>query len=90
MNYVSDLNELFGETEGNGHFFPVEFNEKYKNKKLTISGRKSGDKQIQVDDDLLLVQRIENLDESAKKLTVKDDADTLFTVDFTDATLKEE
>lgn len=86
---VADFSEFFGESEKTGHFFPVAVDKKYKGKDLTASGRTGGDLTIHIDDDLMLIQRIENLTE-AKKLTVKDGEDIVFTLDFTEATLAQE
>lgn len=84
--YISDFKEFYGESEATGHFFPVKLADGYKNKDLTVSGGTGEDKPIHIDEDLLLITRIENLDTS-RKVTVKDGGETVFTVDFTDVKL---
>ena len=64
-----------------GHFVPIEMPTACVNQEITIEGRKDGNRTATVDDDRMLVQRIENL--SGNKMPVKMDGKTLMTVDFT-------
>lgn len=85
IKYVPDFESLFGETEKNGHFFPVKFDDKYKGKSVELSGRSNENRTVTIDDDLLLVQRIENLSEE-KILIAKVDGKEIFTLDFSKVT----
>lgn len=83
--YVADFSELYGDgAEKTGHFFPIQFDPKYSGKKITIGGRSDGDKDVTLDEDLLLIIRLENL--SANKVTLTPESEPFLTVDFTKVT----
>ena len=60
-----------------GHFFPWQFADKYKNTEITVKGRSSGDRTATLDDDGVLVIRLENLNENKATVTLVDDTLTL-------------
>ena len=66
-----------------GHFVPIQTPAICKDQDITIENRKDGDRTVQVDDDLLLVVRLENL--NSDKMPVKMDGKDLMTVDFSGA-----
>lgn len=72
--------EEYDKTNNTGHFVPLTLPAESKGKEVTISGRKGGDRTVTAGDDLLLVQRIENLNGST--MPVKMDGKDLMTVDF--------
>lgn len=76
----------FDSDNNTGHFFPFKVADKFKGKTATFKGRNAGDRKITIPDDLLIVQRIENLT-TAKKLTVTVESES-FSLDFTGATLE--
>ena len=79
---------LYGESEKTGHFFPVEFGEKYFGKKIKLSGRTGGDKTITPSkDDPYLIIRLENLDEgNTLTAIVEETGEVVFVIDFSGVT----
>lgn len=76
---ISDPWTEYAKTDNTGHFLPMTLPKVCEGKKITIEGRKSGNRTVKVDADLLLVQRLENL--SGDTMTVKLEGETLMTVD---------
>ena len=76
----------FSETpeEQEGHYFAFELDEQYEGKKITVIGAHQKTAQ-----DRYWVIRLDELYNGSKKLTVKQEGDVLFTLDFTGATLAE-
>lgn len=75
----------FSTADNTGHFFPLQLPAVCKGKSITCKGRVAGDRVIdKVDNDLLLVTRLENL--KANVLTVEMDGEVLMTADFTGVT----
>ena len=72
----------FDSKDNTGHFAPITLPADLTGTQITLSGRSGGDKTVTVDEDRLLIQRIENLD--GDTLTIKDGegANTLMTVGF--------
>lgn len=62
---------------------PWQFADKYKNTAITIKGRTAGDKQTTLDDDGILVLRLENLTAGKAIIALSDQTITL---DFTGVT----
>ena len=77
--------EEFSKTDNTGHFVIIILPTILKGQKITLEGRTKGARTVKVDDDRLLVQRLENLTE-AKKLTVKKDGELVMTVDLSGVT----
>lgn len=75
----------YSSTDNTGHFAIIKLPAELKGQKITLEGRTKGNRTVKVDDDLLLVQRLENLTE-AKKLTVKKDGELVMVVDFSGVT----
>ena len=75
----------FSKTDNTGHFAIIQLPAMLKGQKITLEGRTKGSRTVKVDDDLLLVQRLENLTE-AQKLTVKKDGELVMVVDFSGVT----
>lgn len=71
----------FDKTNNTGHFVPVKLPAVCRNKEITIKGRVGGDKTVRVDDDLLLITRLENL--TGITSTIEMDGRTLMVLDFT-------
>lgn len=67
-----------------GHFFPMTLPAACKQQKVTCKGREAGDRTVTIDEDLMLITRLENL--SADVLTLEMGGQLLMTVDFTDIT----
>ena len=87
IKLIDDYSDVYGDAEKSGHFFPVEFEEKYYDQPITISGRTAGDKEITPSaDDPYLIIRLENFNENPKA-TVRDTEETVFELDFSEATL---
>lgn len=82
---IAEAWEEFSKTDNTGHFVIIKLPAMLKGQKITLEGRTKGNRTVKVDDDLLLVQRIENLTE-AKKLTVKKDGELVMTVDLSGVT----
>lgn len=76
---ISDPWEEFAKTDNTGHFIPMTLPKVCEGKKITIEGRKSGNRTAKVDADRLYVQRLENL--SGDSMTIKLEGETLMTVD---------
>lgn len=76
---ISDPWTEYSKTDNTGHFLPMTMPKMCEGKKITIEGRKSGNRSVKVDADLLLIQRLENL--SGDTMTVKLEGETLMTVD---------
>ena len=72
----------FDTVNNTGHFVPVQLPVICKDKDVTLKGRTGGNKTVHVDDDLLLVLRLENL--SGTTLTLEMDGKELMVLDFTD------
>ena len=89
-NIQTEWKEFDGRSGYNtGHFVPIQLPAYLKKQKVKLSGA-AKDKTITVDDDLLLIVRLENLTKTPKKLTVKTTGDEpIMTLDFTGATLAE-
>ena len=87
VNSIAEAWEEFSKTDNTGHFAIITLPAVLKDQKITLEGRSKGARTVTVDDDLLLVQRLENLTE-AKKLTVKKDGELVMTVDFSGVTEK--
>lgn len=68
--------------EQDGHYFCFEVDEQYEGQKVTVIGEHQKTAQ-----DRKWVVRLDELYSSSKKLTVKVGGDTIFTLDFTGATL---
>ena len=93
INYLSDV-PVYEDEQKKGHYFPTKFPEK-NYKPLHVGGEVSGDgftagKDFEPSaDDPYLVIRIENLTDN--KVTVFDQSskETMFSLDFTGATLQE-
>ena len=83
-NIVEEWTE-FDKTDNTGHFAIITLPAMLKGQKITLEGRKKGNRTAKVDDDLLLVQRLENLSD-AQKLTIKKDGELVMTVDFSGET----
>lgn len=82
IKYATGLETLFpGQTDG--HFFPVTFGSEYKGKELTMKGRTDGDRKAKLDDDLLLIVRLENL--KGDTLTIECDKKDIVTFNFATA-----
>lgn len=81
VNNIEEAWEEFSKTDNTGHFAIIKLPAILKGQKVTFEGRTKGARTVKVDDDLLLVQRLENLTE-AKKLTVKKDGEMVMEVDF--------
>lgn len=75
----------FSTKENTGHFFPIQFPAYTQGKEVTLKGSKNGDKTITVDEDLLLIQRLENLKNNI--LTCEMGGKVLMKFDFTGVTL---
>ena len=84
---IAEAWEEFSKTDNTGHFAIIMLPVILKGQKITLEGRTKGARTVKVDDDLLLVQRLENLTE-AKKLTVKKDGELVMDVDFSGVTEK--
>ncbi len=87
---VKNITEPWGDfsaADNTGHFAIIKLPAILKGQKVTLEGRTKGARTVTVDDDLLLVQRIENLT-AAKKLTVKKDGQLVMEVDFSGITEK--
>ena len=86
--YNADFSALYSGAEKSGHFFPIEFDSRYYDKPVTLSGRTGGDKEVTPSSsDPYLITRIENLSDG-KTLTAKVDQNEIFSVDFSDVTLE--
>lgn len=85
---VNDVNEPWTayDKSGNntGHFFPWQFADRYKNTEITIKGRTDSDRKVTLDDDGILVLRLENLSENKATIALTDQTVIL---DFTGVTL---
>lgn len=74
VKYSGQVKEVTGWTnafpaeEASGHFLPIRLPADSVGQKLTLTGRKTGDKDITVDEDRILIQRLENL--SGTELTI--------------------
>ena len=71
--------------EQKGHYFSFEVDEQYEGQKVTVIGAHQKTAQ-----DRKWVIRLDELYAGSKKLTVKVSGETIFVLDFTDATLAEE
>lgn len=72
--------------EQTGHFFPMKFSDEYKKTSVTVKNRVAGDRTFTLDDDCILIQRIENLKENKATIVL---TDMTFTLDFSKATLSQ-
>lgn len=63
-----------------GHFLPIKLPEKCKGKQVTCKGRVGGDRTVTIDDDLMLITRLENL--TGTTITLEMDGATLATIDI--------
>lgn len=80
--FISEPWTEFSDTHNTGHFGVVQVPAELKGQKLVLGGRTDGDRTIEkMDDDLLLVTRLENLT-AAQKLTVSKDGALYMTVDY--------
>lgn len=70
----------FDSKNNTGHFVPIQLPAKCSGQKISIEGRSAGKRTVKVDEDLLLVQRLENL--SGNSMTVKMADGLLMVVDF--------
>lgn len=70
----------FDSKNNTGHFVPLQLPAKCSGQKISIEGRSAGKRTVKVDEDLLLIQRLENL--SADSMTIKMGDELLMTVDF--------
>ncbi len=70
--------------EQEGHYFAFELDEQYEGKKVTVIGAHQKTAQ-----DRFWVIRLDELYNGSKKLTVKQENEVLFTLDFSGATLAE-
>ncbi len=70
----------YSKTDNTGHFVPTQLPAACAGQKITLEGRKSGGRTVKVGQDLLLIQRLENL--SGDTLTVKMGGKVIMTVDF--------
>ena len=74
VTYTGEVKKITGWTsafpaeEADGHFLPILLPSETIGQKLTLKGRKGGDRDITVDPDRILVQRLENL--SGTELTI--------------------
>lgn len=66
---VDNMQDLYGEEEGTGHFFPVQFDESYSGQELGIKGMTSKET-VSLDEDCQLVLRLENMDPDADGVIV--------------------
>ena len=83
VKYNADFSALYGESEN----FPIEFDEKYYDQLVTISGSTKGDTKVTPStEDPYLITRIENLSED-KTIIAKVDENEIFSVNFNNATL---
>lgn len=71
--------DAYPEGENTGHYLPIMLPADSVGQKLTLKGRKNGDKDITVDDDRILVVRLENL--SGTTLTINKGSDLYMTAD---------
>lgn len=82
VTYTGEVKKITGWTsafpagEADGHFLPILLPSETIGQKLTLKGRKGGDRDITVDPDRILVQRLENLSGSQLKIE-KDGAEYL-------------
>lgn len=83
--YISEPWTEYDKKDNTGHFAAVTLPADLKGQKITMEGRVKGARTVKVDDDLLLVQRIENLT-AEKKLTIKKDGKLVMTVDYSGMT----
>ena len=72
----------FDTVNNTGHFIPIQLPDICKNQDVTLKGRTGGDKTVSIDDDLLLIVRLENL--SGTTLTLVMGGEELMVLDFTD------
>lgn len=73
----------FDSQNNTGHFFPLLLPEECRGKEVTVKGRTDGDRTVTIDGDLLLIQRLENLQGSTMELWM--DGSLYLTVDFAGA-----
>lgn len=85
IKFANGLDALYSGDESEGHFFPTVFGDEVKNSELTIKGRKDGDRQVTLDEDRILVIRLENLKENTA--TIESSGKTVATFNFSTATL---
>lgn len=81
---VKNINEpwtAFSKDDNTGHFLPLQLPDVCKGQKITIKGRKKGNRTATVDDDLLLIQRLENLSGTTMEIDLA--GETLMKVDLT-------
>lgn len=71
----------FSLSDNTGHFFPVELDEQYEGERITAIGARQ-----KTVTDRKWVLRVENA--KSNKFTFKKGSDTLFVLDFSEATLK--
>lgn len=83
---VSEPWTAFDKSDNTGHFFPWQFADEYKHTDVTIKGRTAGDRKVTLDDDGILVLRLENLSANTATLVLKDQ---IVILDFTGATQQE-
>lgn len=88
VHNIAEAWEEFSTSDNTGHFAVIILPAILKGQKITLEGRTKGARTVKVDDDLMLVQRIENLTE-AKKLTIKRDGELVMVVDFSGITEEE-
>lgn len=69
-----------------GHFFPIQLPADCSNQKITCKNRVDGDRTVTIDPDLLLIIRLENLED--EKAVLEKDDELLMTIDFSGATLE--
>ena len=85
IKFANGLDALYPGDESEGHFFPTVFGDEVKNGELTIKGRKDGDRKVTLDEDRILVIRLENLKENTA--TIESDEKTVATFNFGTANL---
>lgn len=83
---IADPWLAYDKTDNTGHFAPMQLPAALKGEEITLSGRVGGDLTATVDDDLLLVQRLENL--TGDTLTIKKGETLVMDVDFSGCTKK--
>ena len=88
VHNIAEAWEEFSTSDNTGHFAVIILPAILKGQKITLEGRVKGARTVQVDDSLMLVQRLENLT-SAKKLTAKKDGELVMVVDFSGITEEE-
>lgn len=79
-NIAEPWTDFSADGDNTGHFFPIELDQKYEGKKITVIGKRQ--KTVQ---DRFWVLRVENA--KSNKFTFKQGDDVLFTLDFSGATL---